>query len=94
VGENFFEFHISMAVCKSFICDYQPRISFGHHDLPGHPTWLCAYLPSTVLMMASFQCADSKPVCPLLMAILVSTITAANKEMKQVVDGTAGGEPC
>ena len=83
-----------MAVCKSFICEYQPRITFGHHDIPGRPTWLHAYLPSTVLMMASFQCADSKPVCPLLMAILVSTVMAANKEMNLVVDGMAGEEPC
>jgi len=29
---------------------------------------------------------------PLLMAVPVSTITAANKEMKQVVDGKAGGK--
>jgi len=42
-------------------------------------------------MMASFQCADSKPVGPLMTTIPVSMIMAANKEMKQVVDGTAGG---
>lgn len=52
---------------------------------------LCAYLPSTVLMAASFQCTDSKAVDPLLTAIPVSTITAANKEMKMVHQGK---EPC
>ena len=57
------------------------------------PTWQCAYLPSTVLIMASFQCTDSKPVCLLSTAIPVSTIMAANKEMKQVVDCMEWEEP-
>ena len=80
-----------MAIFRSFIYENQPGINFGHHDILGRPMLLCAYPPSTVLMMASFQCADSKPVGPLSTTIPVSTIMAANKEMKQVVDGTAGG---
>ena len=43
--------------------------------------------------MASFQYTDSKPVGPLSTAIPVSTIMAANKEMKQVVDCMEGEEP-
>jgi len=31
-------------------------------DILGYPTWLHAYLTSTVLIMGSFQCADSKLV--------------------------------
>lgn len=51
------------------------------------------------VVLFAFQHADSvlpKPVGPLLTAIPVSTLTTANKDMKQVVDGTArkggGGE--
>jgi len=85
------EFRISVAICRSFIHENQPGIDFGQHDILGRPMLLCAYPPTTVLMMASFQCADSKPVGPLSTTIPVLTIMAANKEMKQVVDGTAGG---
>jgi len=70
-----------------------PGIGFGHHDILRRPTWLYAYLPSTVLIMASFQCTDSKPVGPLSTATPVLTITVANKETKQVVDCMEGEEP-
>ena len=65
--KNFHKFHISMVIGESFICENQPRIGFGHHNILGHPTWLGAYLPNTVLMMAffaSYKCPDLKPLTP------------------------------
>ena len=41
---------------------------------------------------STFGSVSLKPVGPLSTAAPVWTITAASKEMKQVVDGTAGGK--
>ena len=84
---------VSVAIRERFIFENQSGIGFGHYDILRCPTWRCAYLPSTVLMMASYQCTDSKPVGPQSTAIPASTIMAANKEMKQVVDCMEGEEP-
>jgi len=84
---------VSVAIRESIIFENQPGIGFGHYDILRCPTWLCAYLPSTVLIMASFQCTDSKAVGPLSTATPVLIITVANKEMKQVVDCMEWEEP-
>jgi len=56
-------------------------------------TWshVLLYGVLTMALFAYFQHADSILPKPVSMTIPVLTITAANKVMKQVVDGTAGG---
>ena len=58
--------------------------------IPGMSNVTCSH----VLMYLSTEwpglLISSMPVGPLSMAMPVSSITAANKKMKQVVDGTAG----
>jgi len=82
-GRKLHKFHISVAIYESFIHKNQPGIDSWNVQCNLLP---CAYVSTEWpgLLISSI------PVGPLLMAMPVSSIMAANKKMKQVVDGTAG----
>jgi len=75
--------HISVAIYERFICKNQPGIDSWNVQ--------CKLL-THAYVSTEWPCLliSSMPVCPLSMATPVSSITAAKKKMKQVVDGTAG----
>ena len=91
VGENC-EFRVSVVI--QFICENQPGIGSRHSGVPVQLQLLphVKIVSTRVLMFAYFKRADSilpKLEGPLSLAVPVSTITAANKEVKQVLDHPA-----